>query len=274
MSKLNLVKNQHYIPQGYLRKFQINSKNKDRKKAKVYVLDVDNLKILKKRIEKICSEHYFYEVDKDAPNNELEDYISKYIEVPFYNRVYPNGLLNIQNIFDSKTKGHLAFYLAFQISRTDKFREMAAEINSWAFKGAYQILKEKGMFNNDIPENKIKFSIDKQLSHLETLKNFPFNEISRFFLQKKWVILEAKENSKIKFCAYSSGVSLDSYTQIHFFPLSKDYCLALYPNYPDLKNNCILPADSKMISYANDVGKNCSKQVFSSNEESLFNLKK
>lgn len=270
---MELVKNQHYIPQGYLRKFKIQE-GKNKNKHSIYKLDCKKLKIERRNIEKICSGKYFYEVDKKYPTNDIENYIGKNLEEPFFKLIYNGDSIKDLDIFSPKVKSFLAFYLAFQMSRTNHFRELASEINLQAFKGAYHILKEKGIFDDDIPCDKIKFKIDKQLSHLEALSKFPFKEVSHNLLQKKWVILEAKNNSSLTFCACSSGISLDTYRQIHFFPLSSKYCLSLYP----LKNNVIkeefiVQVNDDMINFVNSNGIGSSDSIFASDEKSLEKLK-
>ena len=269
---MELVKNQHYIPQGYLKKFKIQGE-KNKNKHSIYSLDCKNLKIERRNIEKICAKKYFYEVDKKNPTNDVENYIGKNLEEPFFDLLYEGDSFKEVDISYLKNISILPLYLAFQVSRTNHFREMISSTNKKIFEATYKILKKTGQIKTDIPEELIAVKIDKQLSHLDALSRFPYKEVTHDFIQKKWVILKAKKNSSLTFCACSSGISLDTYRQIHFFPLTSKYCLALYPQGHIIKENSIIPVNDDMINFVNSNGIGSSDSLFASNEKSLEKLK-
>jgi len=271
--KKPIVKNQHYIPQGYLRKFELKE-GKAKEKKRILVLNIKSFEFEPKKIKKTLASKFFYEADVENPDNILEDGFEQVLEGPFFRNIYDGERIKEEDIFSDSTKSFLSMYIAFQITKTDKFRKMMADLHGQVFKNIALILEKKGLINSPVPTKELKINIDEKLIHLKAMGEMvPYNDIIKDLFNKKWVLLKIKNESKINFCAYSSGVGIDSRCQIHTFPLSKNVCLVLYPQNSQAINNTVVNITGEIIDYINSVGLACSEKLYFSNTKSIESLK-
>ena len=134
----NIVKKQHYVAREYLRPFCFESE-----KERIYALDKNTKKYFTNNIESISQENYFYDF-----NEESEKRITKKIKekIPNFSRENQtiDGLFteleksahivlkelrenlekNLFKKFTDEQKGNIAAYVAVQIIRTRKFRNI------------------------------------------------------------------------------------------------------------------------------------------------------
>lgn len=147
---MSIVKNQHFVPQCYLRKF--GDKNE-----KVNVFDKSKNEIrLKQPIDNIASQRFFYDIDFKKINREMEDKVihipdeikdyvlnfdKQYLEKKWFSEIVePLLIKSINNIestynlvnddklyeidvINDNIKSDLLFLLPIQIMRTMEFRE-------------------------------------------------------------------------------------------------------------------------------------------------------
>ncbi len=119
------TKNQHYVPQFYLKKFCNNN-------WQLETLDVLNKKIIKTQsIEGVCSDTYFYSMEtwkEDIISQVLENlfcyYENNFVEI--YDRLV-DSILNYKNI-DEKDLYELCTFVTVSRVRSKYFRD---QINDW-----------------------------------------------------------------------------------------------------------------------------------------------
>lgn len=171
--------NQHYVPQGYLRKFTI-----DGEKSLLWEYDKkigENSKE-PKSVRQICNEHLYYaqekengELDKDT----LENGFSKYVENPGIRAIdsIPNKANNGFNL-TGEHKGWLAFFIAMLATRGPGFRDGIKEFHEKIAEKVGAPIIHKSISDGECPD------IVKELIE----KNGVWNTINIEI--KKWVSLE------------------------------------------------------------------------------------
>lgn len=133
---IQLVKNQHYVPRGYLKNFAFG-----KKQHQIWRFSKINNKCVTNNINDIASENYFYELPQKMAEkfhreigysdfNSTESFLSRFEDtcLPIIKDIlgacadFDNHRLN--NIFiDSNYRGWLGTYLLIQNYRTKKFRK-------------------------------------------------------------------------------------------------------------------------------------------------------
>ncbi|MEQ6856000.1 DUF4238 domain-containing protein [Lysinibacillus capsici] len=129
---MELVKNQHYVPQSYLKYFADS-------KEKIFVFDKVNEKIFPSNVRNIASERFFYDfpeslvdsLNESLPNKQVvEKFFSKHIEGEFsklLNNIRARYTLSsdIYSIIaiTKEEKSKLSILLTYQLLRTKEFRE-------------------------------------------------------------------------------------------------------------------------------------------------------
>lgn len=131
------IKNQHYVPQSYLKNFSD-------KKRKLWVFDKFNNKKFQSHISNVASETYFYDFPQDGKKEERDQYIEKFFSelesrsCIFTNHIFKKikGVLNLKNIekvystevLTQDQKLDFAYLVAIQALRTKEFREFYTEM--------------------------------------------------------------------------------------------------------------------------------------------------
>ena len=218
-----VVKNQHYVPQFYLRYFANNKKS-------IYVYDKFSLKMFPSTPRDIASEGYFYDI-KRGELQVIEKVLNKKYEDAFSNFL-PNFLKKIENQkhFELKKyeKVEIATFLSYQYIRTKRFREESV-----------RLFTSSDIYNSD-PHFSPLLGHYFLLSDPMLLKNISNNLIQNYY----WLI--GKNVSKELF--YTSDnpfVQRESLQELHTkykknfadfsllsdeisFPLSPSYILTFY----------------------------------------------
>jgi hypothetical protein len=135
MSKKNPLKtkkNQHYVPQSYLRRFTIKGE-----KSLIWKFDKKNNEYNKypASVNKICAKpYYYYQQDGDGFEHiRLEDEISK------VEKIGNDIIIKIINNVDTnkpyvsiseKERGEFAFYVSFMLTRNPAFRDGINQVNA------------------------------------------------------------------------------------------------------------------------------------------------
>ena len=189
--------NQHYVPQGYLRKFTIKGE-----KSLIWGYDKTTGKIFKepKSVRQICKEFQYYAQEDEDGNIEkerMENAFSQYVEDP--------GIKAINAIPDKakcdfklsgENKGALAFFIAILATRGPAFRDGVRELHKKVVLKAGAPIIKKSIESGECPEILKKEFEKKELWDVlkVEVKNWvslePMVEMARVgagvILQKKW----------------------------------------------------------------------------------------
>lgn len=189
------VKNQHYVPQFYLRKFGTGKKSG----RSVYVFNKKTLKISIQRIKNIANKEYFYDLDIEnmgklslEENKQILEEVFGQIETatsPIFDSIinkietaYKSNMeiLTNENEITLEEREIFSIFLATQYIRTYSFRESIAHI----YELPLEFIKEIGK------ENKIETKIsEKNKKRFHTnflLKNFIKESSINCFSKRIW----------------------------------------------------------------------------------------
>lgn len=196
---MSIVKNQHYVPQAYLRNFKVNNKNQ------IYVFDKEKEVSRKQNINDIACERFFYDISPEIYKNNpeydkqaIEKFFATEIEDEFSNVIRnviishdmapKSNLFHNNNLIPDKDLKKLSILLAFQMVRTKSFREnfiqMYEDISTSL---ARKILETEGM---QISDFKIKAN-EQYIPYLHASKILDekfINEISVILYNHIWII--------------------------------------------------------------------------------------
>lgn len=306
MSNLDIKKNQHFVPQFYLRKF-VNQNNE------VQVLDRDLMKITNPRgTRKICFEEFFYGVETgkfDAISQEIENnfdgienYISKNLE-PIVDKILngkqighsekwviallmsmlwirgPEMRSHIQNIQQQVAK--LAITQEFSIFPNKRFDQYDKETGKTTSPEMREKLKE--VFVNQ--EYEIQFN---NALHLENL-----NDISRYahmFCFQHWTVFISKLQKKfvttdnpvaIRFPKRKGLLQGGTFLErAHYFPLTPDiFILAtesdILPPNPDIRlkrKTLYKGTESQVLDLNVAMVRQATKYVYANDRQDLEDL--
>jgi hypothetical protein len=218
-----LVKNQHYVPQRYLKYFANTIKKKKKTISRLNVFDKEKLEIrVNQNIEGVASERFFYDVDFDEIIKEAEEegikieqeYMSlvkqvdrQTIEHTFatkvettmfdpiaeivttYTMIQKKAYINSFVIPESK-RAIIAYYLSLQFVRTKEFREKLIQMYE---KGASLLVRKNlsEKIDKDFLDNvelKLKKSRINLFHNQELLDTKRLEEFSMCFLKHIWFI--------------------------------------------------------------------------------------
>lgn len=181
------TKNQHYVPQFYLKYFS-------NEEWKVETLDIKNKRIMKPQsISHICSADYFYSIktwEKDKISQLLEDFFTE-VENIFaqkYDKIIEN-LSNYNEKIDKRLLFCLCEFVIISYFRSKHFRETLEAMSENTMKGMMQRLtKHKALdINNEELEKKLENKdynvnfdnsshIKFMLEHIEEFTYYLFNK--------------------------------------------------------------------------------------------------
>ncbi|SHH24142.1 DUF4238 domain-containing protein [Clostridium grantii] len=237
----NLVKNQHYVPQRYLKYFANNIIKKGKTIARLNIFDKEKAQIrYNQNVESIASERFFYDVNfetliKEAEEEEIDieqEYIDlvnhvdkQTIEHTFATKVETTMFNPIAEIVTSyimlkkeaylytsviheSKKPTIAYYLSLQLIRTKEFREKLIQIHE----KVPSLLIRKNL-SGEIEEellNNVKFKLKKSrinMYHNQALLDTErIQEYSMCFLNHIWFI--AVNETPISFCTSDNPLVL------------------------------------------------------------------
>lgn len=239
-----LVKNQHYVPQCYLRYFAETIHKKNKSISTFNIFDKKKIEIRKKQnIKNYASERFFYDVDFELLKREAEaegiEIPQKYIElinkvdkqeiehvfatkvettmfnpiaevVAKYTMTQKSAYSNIYVIPENK-RVMVSYYLTLQYLRTKEFREKMLQMYE---RGATHIIKKSliGKVDKDfLNEMKLKLKENRiNLYHNQILLDTKtIEEISLILLGHIWFV--AVNETKTKFYTSDNPLVLNGH---------------------------------------------------------------
>lgn len=218
----SIVKNQHYVPQRYLRKFADTQKKKNKNIYRFNIFDKEKQESREKQnVENYASERYFYDVDfnnlleeaksegitieeeienltNQVDKQYLENVFATKVETTMYNPfdniitkytlTPPNVYKNVE-VVPEKEKATIAYYLAIQFVRTKEYREKIIQMYE---KGTKLLLRKRFKEEIDfdfldsleikLKDNKINLIHNEQLLDTDLLESF-----AKIFLNHIWI---------------------------------------------------------------------------------------
>ncbi|MFD1735013.1 DUF4238 domain-containing protein [Bacillus salitolerans] len=218
----SIVKNQHYVPQRYLRKFAVAQKKKNKNIYRFNIFDKEKQESRENQnVENYASERYFYDVafhklleEAKAEGITIEDGIEdltdkvdkQHLENVFATKVETTMFDPFENIITKYTltpanmytkvqvvpeedKATIAYYLAIQFVRTKEYREKIIQM----YEKGTKLLLRKGLKNEidseflesleiKLKENRVNLIHNEQLIDTELLESF-----AQIFLKHIWI---------------------------------------------------------------------------------------
>jgi hypothetical protein len=243
-----LVKNQHYVPQRYLRYFSNVSRKKNKDIHRFSVFDKKKVEIRENQnIEDLASERFFYDVDfelikseaeeegvevgqeyidliKEVDKQELEHTFATKVEttmfdpiaqiVTSYTMTQKSAYPNIYVIPEDK-RATVAYYITLQYLRTKEFREKMVQVYE---RGGKLLMKKllKGKVDNDFL-NDVNLRLKESrinLFHNEVLLDIKkIEEIALILLGHIWFI--AVNETDTQFYTSDNPLVLNGYLAEH-----------------------------------------------------------
>lgn len=274
----SIVKNQHYIPRFYLRKFSQINNDKDDKKNKIKVFDKKSKKIYGSSVANIGSENYFYNIDnaqtieeKQVIEKAFSDLESNYSVLlnKFINRCKEKSNYFNALITTKKEREEFSMYIFIQLIRTKKYREIQLSQHRFIVDNVLNAYKEyskkhKGQeFNFTISEEQYKKN--SKLIHLQTLVDNEFiSKLTSYIADSTWMFIYNETNipfiisdnpvcraPRYQESINKEGIEITSFISEKLdisFPLSPNLAISIFrsdtPHYEKFKKykNRLVPA--------------------------------
>ncbi|CNF40997.1 Uncharacterised protein [Yersinia enterocolitica] len=247
MSNKQAKKNQHYVPQSYLRRFTVNGE-----KSLIWSFDKKANKFLKNTssINKICCEdYYYYQLDEEGNINhtKLEDVIS---EIEKIGNDILNEIIGMSSMpyisLQLEKKGRLAVYIGLMLTRGPAFRDAIHEMYGMLAKVGLRQLYESGKLDSMpvalktlIDDKGLEAVIQPSIHKIVSLEPMvqTAQGIGLSLLQKRWALWASAEGSKF----ITSDVPVVFQSKINnnvgpahpttelIFPISNKFCLIISP---------------------------------------------
>lgn len=170
---MSRVKNQHFVPQSYLKRFSINEQ--------LFVYDkVINKPPYKTNIRNVAAESYFYDIPEDIFNQTKDQFPQEYQDIQFIEKEFSkleqefNSLLNnlctkyllttkphFKNALSSEDRQNISIHLIMQHLRTRDSRRQIAEIK----KTVLQMLLDMDLYNEDKNYKPGEYFVDPNPAH-------------------------------------------------------------------------------------------------------------
>ncbi|OCH37808.1 DUF4238 domain-containing protein [Aliivibrio fischeri] len=250
MSNRKIKKNQHYVPQSYLRRFTALGE-----KSLLWAFDKEKheFKTLQSSVNKICSEdYYYYQIDEsgDIDHIKLEDELSSIERIGnnIINRIIDMRCMPYVPILE-REKGELAFYISLMLFRGPSFRDAINDVYGQVVKHALPIVMNdknapeipsilKEMIETKGISNVIDINVNSVISLQPMIECAQTMGLS--LLKKRWILVSAPEDnnfitSDIPVVFYpvnsskTNGGPAHSTTEI-LFPLSSKVALIITPS--------------------------------------------
>jgi hypothetical protein len=197
-------KNQHYVPQGYLRKFTIPGQ-----KSLIWSCDKFKAEFLRfpSSVNKICArDYYYYQIEENGDINHtaFEDALSEveHAGIAVIHKVIGSSAMPYAHP-GAEAQGELAFFMALLLTRGPAFRDAINELHGlWVQQTMQQLYQDGELAEVPSPllqliqkkgiNNVIKADIYSYAS-LEPLVTMA-DEIAHTMLSKGWTIYRAPDD--------------------------------------------------------------------------------
>lgn len=287
MNNRQKKRNQHYVPQSYLRRFAIKGEQ-----SLLWSFDKESKGYLRhpSSVKKVCCEdYYYYQLDDAGEVNhvDLEDSIS---EVEKIGNDIINKILNMIAMpyvyLSVEDKSYLSYYIAFMQTRGPSFRnivnDLYGDIAVRTLKSSFdakifpeppeplqRMIDEKGLLEA------VRISIHPSVS-LEYMINSA-NQLAKVFLSKQWTLYISNNNCEfvssdnpVSFFSKvaASGIGPGHPTAITIFPISPNVCLSIEPvQRPDLEINIAKCEDFVQLKINQLIFDGANQLIFSSSKQ-------
>ena len=214
MTKKNNVKNQHYVPQMYLKNFCI-----DGKQDRVFEYNKYSKEIVFRKIDDICAQNYIYEVI-----NENKEFIL-------------NNKNTIEDVFSNIEYEYDTFlrklFIKLDSEKIDDFYYMSNEDRE-SIIGLFYFLFIRNKCSIRVFEEKISAYFHKQLKRGEAIWAW-MNYLPRFFSEyvsdiDNVLICFLKTSKEKPFITSSIPFYFDSIENFRYMPLSSKYAFVIKNN--------------------------------------------
>jgi hypothetical protein len=261
-------KKQHILPKTYIKYFSKNESG-----LGIVTLDMASQKKsaeYRNQGDKIFWSKYYYKDDRLLDSLAIEKFFGRCIE-PTYNSLIQTIKLETE-IADWDTKSQLLQWLIYSKLRSPAYR-MNFEIKVNFLNKLNRVLpKESTILIDNILKDIEKYSKEYHLNHLvdDTVFKKTVENLVSGLMVKKWKILISHENTNF-WTSDNPGFSifLDDYettkqilpskflenfttSSVHFYPLTKNYCLECGPYMKDDSISLNLYSDSIKYQIIND----------------------
>lgn len=246
-----MIKKQHYIPRSYLRNFsQINDLKNDRKN-KILVYDKNLNKQYPSTVYDIACENHFYDIDSGTNIQEKQVIETAFSHLEGSFAILLRKLIGCCNtpsndysalILKHTERNELSFYIAMQLLRTKKYRDILGTNHSQYIEKILNLYNEACLYNPDM-EPISGYTINKKEIHLNYLLNEDLvNSISLFLSNSYWVFLRNETNipfiiSDNPVCRIPRYYTENGSDQIHsffsdsleiYYPISQNIALHIF----------------------------------------------
>lgn len=283
------VKNQHYVPQFYLKYFANSNEQ-------LHVFDKFSRKSFITNVCNIASERYFYDLPVELIPNDMKDEFSGVdkqelekvfarienycknvfdILITTYNLGNPNRFYEM-NIITDKIRTEMSFFMAIQLLRTKEFREFIVESHEKVYKALIDriAINEIEGYSPEAFRLEVKKEMEPVLHAQILIDNKTVEEIACILMNHIWLVgvnttgkslytsdnpIVRKGHIKNKFMSYSGlasqGIEIS-------YPINSKLLLILYErtyfNEATLFENRFIKMNKQEVEYYNSL------QVFQS----------
>lgn len=287
MNNRQIKRNQHYVPQSYLRRFAIKGEQ-----SLLWSFDKESKRYLRhpSSVKKICCEdYYYYQLDEAGEVNhvDLEDSIS---EVEKIGNDIINKVINMSAMpyvyLSIEEKSYLAYYIAFMQTRGPSFRnivnDLYGDIAVRTLKSSFdakifpeppevlqRMIDEKGLLQA------VKLSIHPSVSLEYMIKSA--GQLANVFLNKQWTLHFSNGNCEfvssdnpVSFFSKvaASGIGPGHPSAITIFPISPSLCLTIEPaKQADLEINIVRGDDFVQLKLNQLIFDGANDLVFASSKQ-------
>lgn len=245
MKSRDNTKNQHYVPQGYLKNFTF-----DNDKQHIYCFNKNSEKVFPINVRNVASENYFYELPKDLAekykkqmcksdynSNEKYFWMFEDAALPLIDKMISiciegneQELINfIYNNCSFENRAWLGIFFILQYYRTKKYRNKLYE-------QAYSL--GRSIYNNSMNEQ-LKKDCHKISIMQQMVKFLDLNELNKELnLIGNYIWIIGENNSDIPFVTSDNPVvefktilEKDKNVNTWLIPLNSKYCLIILFDY-------------------------------------------
>lgn len=292
---MSKVKNQHYVPQSYLKNFAAYRK---RGASHIWVFDKFNQNTFSTPVRNVASQGYFYDLSKELVDVQDEQWVEKFLadfegeSNKLISHVFKKIEIVIKklnkkayciNVITPNVKKELSYLLAIQALRTREFRELFVEFFEKSFSSiAERILEAE--FPDEMNEVRVRLD-EKSLPIYQAIQMFKSSKnISEIIRTYIWAIginktdqpLFTSDNPVVRQAHLGANGFACSGIEIAF-PLSPQIIIIIFENthFSQLSSvdNKLLLLPLEAVNYYNELQVYNSRRQIYCNEDK-FNLVK
>lgn len=205
-NNLKIKKNQHYVPQSYLKRFTI-----DGEKSLIWSFDKESSEFNRNTssINKVCAEDYYYYQQTETNEFDhitLEDGLS---EIEKIGNEIIDKIVNVSAMpyayISEQERGELSFYISLMLTRGPAFRDCINELHGEIVSVTFQSMLAAGSFP-EMPEELRKMIKNKGLENVIKTQIFSSvslrgmieaaRQISLSMLGKNWTLMISPDGHK------------------------------------------------------------------------------